>query len=32
MDAYFLLITDVYPHASPLEGEAPAVQAFDETA
>jgi hypothetical protein len=32
MNAYFLLITDVYPHASPLEGEAPAVQAFDETA
>jgi hypothetical protein len=32
MNAYFLLLTDAYPHASPLEGEAPAEQAFVEAA
>ena len=31
-NAYVLLLTDAYPHASPLEGEAPAVHAFDEAA
>jgi Domain of unknown function (DUF4389) len=32
VNAYFLLLTDAYPHASPLEGEAPAEHAFDESA
>ena len=32
LNAYLLLLTDAYPHASPLEGEAPAVQALDEAA
>ena len=32
VNAYFLLLTDAYPHASPLEGEAPAVHAFAEAA
>jgi hypothetical protein len=31
-NAYFLLLTDVYPHASPLEGEAPAQISLDEAA
>ena len=32
VNAYLLLLTDAYPHASPLEGEAPAVHALDESA
>lgn len=32
IDAYFLLITDVYPHASPLEGEDPAQISLDDVA
>lgn len=32
LSAYALLLTDAYPHASPLEGAAPAQLAFDETA
>jgi hypothetical protein len=32
LNAYFLLLTEAYPHASPLEGEAPEVHAFDEAA
>jgi hypothetical protein len=32
VDAYFFLITDAYPHASPLEGAAPTQLAFDEPA
>jgi len=32
LNAYVLLLTDAYPHASPLEGEAPAQLAFDEPA
>jgi hypothetical protein len=32
VDAYALLLTDAYPHASPLEGEAPGEHAFDEAA
>jgi Domain of unknown function (DUF4389) len=30
MNAYIYLLTDAYPHASPLEGAAPEQQAFDE--
>jgi hypothetical protein len=32
LNAYGYLITDAYPHASPLEGAAPAQPAFDEPA
>jgi hypothetical protein len=32
LNAYGYLITDTYPHASPLEGAAPAQLAFDEPA
>jgi hypothetical protein len=32
LNAYVLLLTDAYPHASPLEGEAPAQLAIDEPA
>jgi hypothetical protein len=32
LNAYGYLITDAYPHASPLEGAAPAQLAFDEPA
>ena len=32
VNAYLLLLTEAYPHASPLEGEAPEVDAFAETA
>src|SRR5262249_39170582 len=32
VDAYFLLITDVYPHASPLEGEDPGQISLDDVA
>jgi hypothetical protein len=32
VNAYLLLLTEAYPHASPLEGEAPAESAFTETA
>jgi hypothetical protein len=30
LNAYVFLLTDVYPHASPLEGAAPALATFDE--
>ena len=30
LNAYVFLLTDAYPHASPLEGEAPAQQSFDD--
>jgi hypothetical protein len=32
LNAYLLLVTDAYPHASPLEGEQPEPAAFDEAA
>ena len=32
LNAYVFLITDAYPHASPLEGAAPAQLSFDEPA
>jgi hypothetical protein len=32
MNAYLFLLTDAYPHASPLEGAAPAQLSFDEVA
>jgi hypothetical protein len=32
VNAYVFLLTDTYPHASPLEGAAPAQLTFDETA
>ncbi len=32
VNAYVFLLTDTYPHASPLEGTAPAQLTFDETA
>jgi hypothetical protein len=32
MNAYLFLLTDAYPHASPLEGSAPAQLSFDDAA
>ena len=32
LNAYFLLLTDIYPHASPLEGEQPEQISLDEAA
>jgi hypothetical protein len=32
VNAYVFLITEAYPHASPLEGAAPAQLSFDEPA
>ena len=32
VNAYALLLTDVYPHASPLEGAAAPPDAFDDAA
>ena len=32
LDAYLYLLTDAYPHASPLEGAAPSEPLFDEAA
>ena len=32
LNAYACLLTDAYPHASPLEGAAPAQLSFDEPA